>query len=268
MSSIYTNILLKKFLGVAETNSSLTYNNEPTSFNKSNIINSQIYSQPIPSIAPTDVIQDTNNTYTSSSTYYPYIQYVQHLPLTAITTKSVYKSSLLQYSIPFNYDLIYNSYQYTLTTSKGSYNESSIVPQNYYMIDHDSGYLTFINGDWDETVYGPPIISFYRYNNIVSPLGIQSVLPPTTTTVTLQPINNNATIVLGSLLNGYINCLTSASISTFTILGGQPTGNYTVYLTTLSTTQLNITTAPGLSNFYFSVINNIPIVLYLSLIHI
>ena len=273
MSSIYNDILLKKFIGVAETNKLSTYNNEIKTFSRTNIINSQIYGQTIPSIAPNANInniiknftKDNISTYTYTSKDYNWIQYIKQLPLTTIiTSKSVYYNALLKHSIPFNYDSIYNSYQYTLTTSKGLYNNSNIIANSNYIIDHDSGYLTFINGDWDETLYGSPIISFYRYNGT---FGIELELPPLTTTLTLtRSTNGNVNIDLGNLINGYFNGTINSNISTFTFTGGLETGNYSVYLTTnSSTTSFNVITEPGdstTSKFYFSSTTTIPIILY------
>jgi len=277
MSSIYNDILLKKFIGVAETNKLLTYNNEIKTFSRTNIINSQIYGQTIPSIAPNANINNITKNFTKDSTNdstysytskdYNWIQYIKQLPLTTttiISSKSVYYNALLKHSIPFNYDSIYNSYQYTLTTSKGLYNNSNIIANSNYIIDHDSGYLTFINGDWDETLYGSPIISFYRYNGT---FGIESELPPLTTTLTLtRGTNGNVNIDLGNLINGYFNGTINSNISTFTFTGGLETGNYSVYLTTnSSTTSFNVITEPGdstASKFYFSSTTTIPIILY------
>jgi len=206
MSFAYTDLLFKKYLGITYSNT-VTFDLEAPGNSRPKLFsNSQLYSQPIPSIAPsgpislltpqtitntnispdlvltgyTDqngLISQTDNylgtVYTSKS--YPWIQYIKNLKLEAVIagfsyrfTNPATKNNLLSNVIPFNYDPANNSYTTYLYTSTGNkYNDLTSISQNFYFIDIDAGYLIILNKNWDPIVHGLPLISFYRYNGSI-----------------------------------------------------------------------------------------------------
>jgi len=224
ISSNYTDLLLKKYLGVVETSLSNTFANEAAGNARPTVFTNQIYNSSIPNTAPSgpstlnsplltikiintpsdllftgyvstsgsitstppsNISFSSNNTsititpgivYTSKT--YPYIQYIQHLPLSSIGlspgtsyryTDPTSGTNILKNMIPFNYDPAEGSYTNYLYTGNGTkYFGSNLINQKFYLIDCDAGYLMFINGDYNEATMGSsPLISFYRYNGVI-----------------------------------------------------------------------------------------------------
>ena len=176
--------LYKKNLGVvASQGPNVSYQSETAGNARSRIIsNLQLFSQPIPQNAPTDLgpkkyvkadgSLETNNSLglgtVQTSNTYPYIQYVDNLKLSTASKYAYYfnnpgvstNTNLLSNTVPYNYNPSNTSWAYKVTSSGYTGN----VDPSLYIVDTDAGYLYFVNTtDWD-TQYGTPSISFYRYN--------------------------------------------------------------------------------------------------------
>ena len=175
--------LYKKNLGVvASQGPNVSYQSETAGNARSRIIsNLQLFSQPIPQNAPTDLgpkkyvkadgSLETDNdlglgTVQTSNTY-PYIQYVDSLKLSTASKYAYYfnnpgvstNTNLLSNAVPYNYNPSNTSWAYKVTSSGYIGN----VDPSLYIVDTDAGYLYFVNTpDW--TANGTPSISFYRYN--------------------------------------------------------------------------------------------------------
>ena len=222
ISSNYTDLLLKKYLGVVETSLSNTFASEAAGNARPNVFTNQLYNSPIPNTAPSGPlslnsplttititspspdlvltgyvsssgsITSTPPSNISFSTFtitpgvvytsktYPYIQYIQHLPLSSsgLSAGTSYRytdptsgTNILQNMIPFNYDPAQSSFKNYLYTGNGNNyinTKTNLIDQKYYLIDCDAGYLMFINGDYSESSTGSsPLISFYRYNGAI-----------------------------------------------------------------------------------------------------
>lgn len=129
------------------------------------------YVQPNGTIGISDQSPSLGTVYTSNT--YPWIQFIQNLRLSPVVSGFSYRFvnpgvpgniNLLSNLIPFNYDPVNNSYTTYLYTSFGSYYGSTLVNQQFYVIDTDAGYLIFPKNDWAN---GSPLISFYRYNGAI-----------------------------------------------------------------------------------------------------
>jgi hypothetical protein len=222
ISSDYTDLLLKKYLGVVETSLSNTFASEAAGNARPNVFTNQLYNSPIPNTAPSGPlslnsplttititspspdllltgyvsssgsITSTPPSNISFSTFtitpgvvytsktYPYIQYIQHLPLSSsgLSAGTSYRytdptsgTNILQNMIPFNYDPAQSSFKNYLYTGNGNNyinTKTNLIDQKYYLIDCDAGYLMFTNGDYNEASTGSsPLISFYRYNGAI-----------------------------------------------------------------------------------------------------
>jgi hypothetical protein len=191
-----TELLYKKFLGTPAGNPGIAYVGELGSARTNLFAQTQLYSQPIPQIAPesadfivsgyvtlvggkTTIVQtepSSGNLGTiKTSKSYPWLQKIEYLQLQQATPFSYYFNNpvssinLLQNIIPFNYDLG-GSYNYALYKSGSDpLTQASLLPSNppNWFIDSDAGYLYFPTSpnDW-KTYFSTllPLISFYRYN--------------------------------------------------------------------------------------------------------
>jgi len=211
-TDIRVDILFKKAYGLADA-----FPNQPLSFesvsNKPAVFPNQIYAQTIPTSAPSDLTQSTFNpangtisgktTTKHVSTSYPYIAKYTFLQLIDATGGSQSKVSyyysqtqsnnLLQYSIPTKFDPILTSYAITV------YNNTGVVvaaddPTNPWVLDNDSGVLTFIStvAGYKFTT-GPPSITFWRYEGA---LGILTAPTNFYTGTTQSTSAGSGTIVL------------------------------------------------------------------------
>jgi hypothetical protein len=173
-------LLYKKSLGVPSTLDTTASFSEPVRPARSSVLQSQIYAEIVPTVAPSDLANvttdDASNLITGSiigkkSTISPMIKRFIKVPLVAVpgSNQQAYECALddtygriLQDSIPFNIDPN-GSYVYTLYKNDGT----TVIPfglQNW-SLDNESGILTFYS---DASVIGitaasPPRISFYRY---------------------------------------------------------------------------------------------------------
>ena len=192
-----TELLYKKFLGTPAGNPGISYVGELGSARTNLFAQTQLYSQPIPQIAPestdfivsgyvtlvggkTTIVQTDPGSTTrlgtiKTSKSYPWLQKIEYLQLQQATPFSYYFNNpvssinLLQNIIPFNYDLG-GSYNYALYKSGSNPStQASLLPSNppNWFIDSDAGYLYFPTAanDWSTNFPGVfPVISFYRYN--------------------------------------------------------------------------------------------------------
>ena len=191
-----TELLYKKFLGTPNGIPGTSYVGELGSARTNLFAQTQLFSQPIPQIAPesTDFIVSGYVTLVGGKTTivqtepssgklgtiktsksYPWLQKIEYLQLQQATPFSYYFNNpvssinLLQNIIPFNYDLG-GSYNYALYKSGSNPStQASLLPSNppNWFIDSDAGYLYFPTAanDWSNFFYGLfPVISFYRYN--------------------------------------------------------------------------------------------------------
>jgi len=190
---IRVDILFKKALGLPDafpnkpsSNEVAVGSNRPAVFP-----DSQIYQQPIPAIAPTDLSLATFTVGNGAtqlggspaikqvSTAYPYIAKYSYIPLIDATGTSNNKVSycynignnnILQKSISSAYD-IGGSYGISLYTNAGNPLLSTNTTDGW-VIDNDSGVVTFTNSTASYTfTSGPPFITFWRYEGA---FGIQS----------------------------------------------------------------------------------------------
>lgn len=192
-----TELLYKKFLGTPAGNPGISYVGELGSARTNLFAQTQLFSQPIPQIAPestdfivsgyvtlvggkTTIVQTDPGSTTrlgtiKTSKSYPWLQKIEYLQLQQATPFSYYFNNpvssinLLQNIIPFNYDLG-GSYNYALYKSgTDPSTQASLLPSNppNWFIDSDAGYLYFPTAanDWSNFFSGLfPVISFYRYN--------------------------------------------------------------------------------------------------------
>jgi len=191
-----TELLYKKFLGTPDGIPGTSYVGELGSARINLFAQTQLYSQPIPQIAPvstdfivsgyvtlvggkttivqTEPVSGKLGTINTSKSY-PWLQKIDYLQLQQATPYSYYFNNpvssinLLQNIIPFNYDLG-GTYNYALYKSGTSFaSQASLLPSNppNWFIDSDAGYLYFPTAANDWNTYFPgvfPVISFYRYN--------------------------------------------------------------------------------------------------------
>lgn len=187
-------ILYKKNLGIPTTFPGAQTTSEPTiSALPSVIPDLQIFSQPIPSTAPTDLIEDASFVQVGNSlgkrfisNSFPYIVKYENIQLTEQNTKLSYKGTynlngntinLLRKTIPFNYDPL-SSYNISINLFDGMTNKiisSAILPSNY---DRDAGFITFYGTDSNKTAYlqKAPIMTFWRYEGKMGMVDLEKVL--------------------------------------------------------------------------------------------
>jgi len=182
MTSPFTSLefLFKKFIGTPDGYPGINYAAESSGIARQRIIPSlQVFSQNIPSTAPTDMITDTTfvptkgpgtRSYSASTPYIArytlelqdyqtqYVSYRYDNP----TSSTGVNLNLLSNAIPFNYDPFTLTYDYTITFTLNS----TILRKNDstypWIFDTDSGYLYFIYNATPST-YGNPVITFWRY---------------------------------------------------------------------------------------------------------
>jgi hypothetical protein len=171
-------LLLKKMLGAPSTLSTTEAFSEPVRPARSAVFQSQFYAETIPAVAPSDLASVTTDdlgatvtgsvvgkTSSASSMIKKYVK----VPLVVIagTSDMSYECSLnatygrvLQDAIPYNYDAN-GSYLYTLYKNDGT----TIIPfgSGSWIVDPESGVLTFYDTISGVTSSLPPKISFYRY---------------------------------------------------------------------------------------------------------
>ena len=193
-----TELLYKKFLGTPNGIPGTSYVGELGSARSNLFAQTQLYSQPIPQIAPplsdfiisgyvtlvggkTTIVQTDPGSSVKLGTIktsksYPWLQKIEYLRLQQATPYSYYFNNpvssinLLQNIIPFNYDLG-GTYNYALYKSGTSFsNQSPLLPSGTpnWFIDSDAGYLYFPTAanDWSTnfSTLVFPVITFYRYN--------------------------------------------------------------------------------------------------------
>ena len=190
MSQDRTELLYKKFLGTPDGLPGTSYTSEVGSANIHIFAQTQLFSQPIPPFAPTDLVISGYVTITNGNTVivksdpgsgklgtiytsvsYPWVQKITYLQLQQATPFSYYFNNpvsslnLLQNAIPFNYDLG-GSYNYSLFSTNTSTLELLPGKDPKWFIDADAGYLYFPSrqDDWKSYYGTQPFISFYRYN--------------------------------------------------------------------------------------------------------
>ena len=248
-----TELLYKKFLGTPAGNPGISYVGELGSARTNLFAQTQLFSQPIPQIAPesTDFIVSGYVTLVGGKTTivqtepssgklgtiktsksYPWLQKIEYLQLQQATPFSYYFNNpvssinLLQNIIPFNYDLG-GSYNYALYKSGSDPStQASLLPSNppYWFIDSDAGYLYFptSSNDW-KTYFSTllPLISFYRYNGTMGiPTNLGNFAGAYAQDPTAIAIGNNA---------GYTGPgATALAIGNFAGVYGQGTGSIAI----------------------------------------
>jgi len=242
-------ILYKKYvLGVQDAFINDLYTNETgAGLIKPSIYPSlQIYNQPIPNNAPTDLTPLSNiNNYTTgtgqsngstistgkqTSISNPHIAYYQNIKLTDATNKSSRKVTyvynidqpslnILRNAIPSMYG---SGYGITVYDSVGATlaNTSILVPWTF---DPDSGILLFPN----TLQNGPPSISFWRYEGT---MGLNNIFGDVS-------LNNRLTVVSDTSLNQRLFVGADVSMNTRLFVGGDVSFNSRLFV--LSDTSLN-----------------------------
>ena len=168
-------LLYKKFIGVPLSNPSGAAASEAAGSSKSKIIPSlQIFSQSIPSTAPSDLSNVTftptnsGGTKQISSGNIHIAKYTQ-LGLAEVQPQISYRyanpsvsTNLTSPAIPGNYDVAGSTYAITLYGNDGT---TVINPSTYpWVFDTDSGYVSFIDpANLLPTALAPPKITFWRY---------------------------------------------------------------------------------------------------------
>jgi hypothetical protein len=165
--------LYKKIIaGVPNAFPDLPYGNEAAGNARINIFDKQIYSQVIPEVAPSGLIQDiTWNSATGEGERwydpaYPYIVNYRNVKLFSVNNNISFRYSpdfntenILANSIPFNYDLINSSYEIILNDING-FKIQSNDDQYPWVVDNDAGYLYLTGG---VSFSGNAYLTFWRY---------------------------------------------------------------------------------------------------------
>lgn len=195
-----TDFLFKKTLGYVSSNGTNSgFGGENPGAAKPKIIPSlQIYSQSIPTTAPSDYPTGTNYSatiaatsnfnigYKYTSTSYPYIvKYVLQLSQVDPNTSNIRYTSYryadpskytnyLDNAIPGNYDITGKTYEINVyVSSTNAINNPtttaiSASSTSYpWVLDTDAGYLYFTSNNWIPSSLGNPWIVFYRYEGAV-----------------------------------------------------------------------------------------------------
>ncbi|NDC83523.1 hypothetical protein EB093_07690, partial [bacterium] len=168
-------LLYKKFIGIPLSNPSGAAASEAAGSSKSKIIPSlQIFSQSIPSTAPSDLSNVTFTPANSGGTKQisasnTHIAKYTQLGLSEVQPQISYRyanpsvsTNLTSPAIPGNYDIAGSTYAITLYGSDGT---TVINPSTYpWVFDTDSGYVTFIDpASLLPISLAPPKITFWRY---------------------------------------------------------------------------------------------------------
>ena len=183
------NYLFKKSIGLANTKIAAEYVSEDPNASRWSIYSSQMFQQPIPTTAPTDLqsvsTSDPQILSKSNSIQYPYIARYSVLMTPAFSgSTEAYRSSLLKNAISEQFDPG-GKYAYKLfATSNGNCNVLSEVLNNNgdWVADPDSGIVTFYNysglsliTNYTINATRPPVMTFFRYEGAIGPNTFQSV---------------------------------------------------------------------------------------------
>ena len=180
--------LFKKALGSPETLIGIAYTGEASIFSKQNNFLFQNYAQSVPTTPPTDWANATipNGITVSNVQYssnYPYIYKYTYLTLTAVyvglATAFNAPNQLLTNMIPASLSPT-GAYTYNLYTNNLANDLSSGTAFGTYIIDPDSGILTFFTtpsytGAATIAASNPPKITFYRYQGLTGNPGIAAL---------------------------------------------------------------------------------------------
>ena len=181
------NFLFKKLVGVPNAFNDVGFANEVPGDARQKVFSYQILQQPIPSLAPTDLVQDTtfsaaNDGGGSGGTRWysasnPHIVQYQQLELFPIAPGRSYtysfSNNLLSNAIPFNFDPINASYSvYVYGNSDKNTSIQPSDPNLSWVFDGDVGFLYFVGPDDPNTLGGyftdePALITFWRYEGII-----------------------------------------------------------------------------------------------------
>ncbi len=171
-------LLFKKHFNKPYTHINLPFFQEPPIFTRNYVLPNQIWSVNIPNVAPSDLINatldDLNNTIVNSSvgktsSEYSIIKKYDKVQLEFLSNSDVMMAfkgpdysniNILQNSIPFNYDQYSTTYEYKLYKDTG---EEILFTQGKWIIDNDSGILTFNEILDGVSESNPPLITFYKY---------------------------------------------------------------------------------------------------------
>ena len=134
--------LFKKLMGVAETDTSRAFFEEPFKYES-------------PEWTEKDLIPTTAPVLANNATL-GVVQYFEDMPMTAVpgTTDAFYLEELKN-AIPFNFGD--GSYNYTLKNNSGS---QIFFGQGDWVVDNISGVIVFYSGNPGDM---PPMITFYKY---------------------------------------------------------------------------------------------------------
>jgi len=184
------NYLFKKSIGLANTLIAGEYVSENANASRWTIYSSQMFQQPIPTTAPTDlqsnITSDPKILYKSNSIQYPYIAKYSVLMTPAFSgSTEAYLSPLLKNGISEQFDPS-GEYRYKLfATSNGNCNVllNVLNTNGDWVADPDSGIVTFYNytglslgtGGYTINATRPPVITFFRYEGAIGPNTFQSV---------------------------------------------------------------------------------------------
>lgn len=173
-------LLYKKSLGLPNTLDTTASFSEPVRPARASVLQTQIYAEQIPTVAPSDLASVTTDDVSSpltgsivgrTSAASPMIKKYLKVPLVTVpgSNAQAFECALdatygrvLQDSVPFNIDPN-GSYVYTLYKNDGT----TVIPFGLanWNLDNESGVLTFYS---DASVIGvtaalPPRLSFYKY---------------------------------------------------------------------------------------------------------
>ena len=168
-------LLTKRYLGSVNAHPNTPYNSDTPNFGRPNIIPGlQIFAQPIPSVAPSDMVVDGtwSNGTRSVSTTYPHIAKYTGATLNVIVPgKSFWLGTIASYNkvdnilssqIPFNYDPI-GSYAFQVYLNNSPIQSSGTPP---FVMDQDAGILVFLpstNAPSVTSITGTIKCDFWRY---------------------------------------------------------------------------------------------------------
>lgn len=184
------NYLFKKSIGLANTLIAGEYVSENANASRWTIYSSQMFQQPIPTTAPTDLqsvsTSDPKILYKSNSIQYPYIaKYSVLMSPAFFGSTEAYSNTYLKYAISEQFDDS-GAYRYKLfATSNGNCNVllNVLNTNGDWVADPDSGIVTFYNytglslggGDYTINATRPPVMTFFRYEGAIGPNTFQSV---------------------------------------------------------------------------------------------
>lgn len=230
-----TELLFKNLLGKPSTDTTRKFFQEPSRPSRPAVIaNTQLWSDVIPSTAPSDLVSLTEsslgddgniikgNLYGKTSSTNQFIKRYIKIPLNMIigTNNLAYEADIdpvnnntkvLQDSIPFNFDIsgsyeikIYKNSSYDINEPQIPFGPSG----GEWLIDNTGGVLTFYDYEILTGVdeFNPPLISFYRYigaKGVVSTFGIDHINDLDNDTSIHTELYNNDDDTLRFFTNGY-----------------------------------------------------------------